>query len=107
MPALRTAVRRLRRTLGDDANPQALRLRADLLWEQANWPAAAVVLAQLVPEKPREDRLLTDDESRNVADLAVALTLAGDEDAHPIGVIIADATRESPRRRRKLGTGGG
>ena len=65
--------------LGGDNDPEALRLRADLLWEQANWPAAAVVLSQLVPPEPRADRPLTKDESRNVVDLAVALTLSDDD----------------------------
>ncbi len=64
--------------IGADTNPEALRLRADILWEQANWPAAALILAQLVPEQPRADLLLSDAESRNVVDLAVALTLAGE-----------------------------
>ena len=65
--------------LAQDSDPEALRLRADLLWEQADWPAAAAVLSQLVPPEPRADRALSEDESRNVVDLAVALTLSGDE----------------------------
>jgi tetratricopeptide (TPR) repeat protein len=68
------------RLVASDNNPEALRLRADLLWEQANWPAASVLLAQLVPEQPRADRPLTESESRNVVDLAVALTLSEDRD---------------------------
>ena len=37
-----------------------------------------MALSQLVPPAPRSDRPLSEDESRNVADLAVALTLSGD-----------------------------
>ena len=66
--------------LAADESPEALRLRADLLWEQANWPAVVIALDQLVPESPPSDRPLTANESRNVADLAVALTLAGERD---------------------------
>jgi len=62
-----------------DDNPEALRLRADILWAQANWPATVIALDRLVPESPRSDRPLTEEESRNVADLAIALTLAGEE----------------------------
>lgn len=68
------------RLVASDSNPEALRLRADLLWEQANWPAASVMLSQLVPEQPRNDRPLTESESRNVVDLAVALTLSEDRE---------------------------
>jgi hypothetical protein len=65
--------------IGADDNPEALRLRADILWAQANWPATVIALGQLVPDRPRSDRPLTEEESRNVADLAIALTLAGEE----------------------------
>ncbi len=65
--------------IGQDPFPEALRLRADILWVQANWRAAAVILKQLVPEKPRADQTITNEDSRNVADLAIALTLSGEE----------------------------
>lgn len=68
------------RLVASDSNPEALRLRADFLWEQANWPVASVILAQLVPDQPRTDRPLTESESRNVVDLAVALTLSENRD---------------------------
>ncbi|MFQ5774579.1 MAG: hypothetical protein ACE5GS_08690 [Kiloniellaceae bacterium] len=64
--------------LGDDDGPEALRLRADILWAQGDWPAAARVLARLVPARAPTDRPLTEAESRNVIDLAVALTMGGE-----------------------------
>lgn len=66
--------------LGKDDDPEALRLRADILWANRDWPAAAVALGRLVPSAPIKDKPFSEVESRTVVDLAVALTLAGERD---------------------------
>lgn len=63
--------------LGGDTTTDGQRLRADILWRQQDWTAAALVLEQLVPETP-PGRPLKGDESEAVMNLAVALTMAGD-----------------------------
>lgn len=85
--------------LGGDPFPEALRLRADILWVQANWRAAAVILKQLVPENPRADQTITNEDSRNVADLAIALTLSGeDSELAALGKVYQDAMAAGPDR---------
>ncbi len=85
--------------INKDPNPEALRLRADILWDQANWPSAALILKQLVPEKPRADQALTKQDSRNVADLAVALTLSGEtSQLVALGKAYKDAMAAGPDR---------
>jgi tetratricopeptide (TPR) repeat protein len=66
--------------LGRDDNPAALRLRADILWANRDWPAAALALGRLVPPAPPKDKPFSKDDSRTVVDLAVALTLAGERE---------------------------
>lgn len=63
--------------LEGDSTSEALRLRAEILWRQGDWPAAALVLAQLVPDAPPA-RPLNDAQSDMVMKLAVASTMAGD-----------------------------
>jgi tetratricopeptide (TPR) repeat protein len=66
--------------LGKDDDAEAMRLRADMLWAQRDWPAAAVALGRLVPAAPDADKPLSEADSRAVLDLAVALTLSGERD---------------------------
>ncbi len=83
--------------INKDPYPEALRLRADILWVQADWRSVAVVLKQLVPEKPRADQLLTKQDSRNVSDLAIALTLSGeDADLAALGEAYKEAMAAGP-----------
>jgi hypothetical protein len=65
--------------LADDADPEALRLRADILWSKRDWPAAAVALQRLLPAAPPTDRPLAEADGRTAVDLAIALTLVGDD----------------------------
>ena len=64
--------------LGADDGQAALRLRVQILRRQQNWPATVLALERLVPAAPPAKRSLTEDESRDVVDLAVALIIAGD-----------------------------
>lgn len=66
--------------LGRDDDPEAWRLRADILWAKRDWTAAAAALGRLVPPAPAQDTPFAEAESRAVVDLAVALTLAGEGD---------------------------
>lgn len=66
--------------LGNDDGVEALRLRADILWRQKNWPAAVVLLERLAPEAPPTDREMTEAEGKAVVSLAVALTMAGERE---------------------------
>jgi tetratricopeptide (TPR) repeat protein len=67
--------------LRGDESEAAQKLRAELLWELADWPAAAVALARFVPEMPPAGRPLEASERRAVTNLAIAHTLAGDRRA--------------------------
>ncbi|MCH6587904.1 MAG: hypothetical protein IH805_06290 [Proteobacteria bacterium] len=66
-------------SLGTDDSVESLRLRAQILSHQENWPAAVLALERLVPATPPE-RPLREAESDAVLDLAVALTMAGERD---------------------------
>jgi len=63
--------------LSGDTTLGALHQRAEILWRQKDWMAAALVLEQLVPETP-PGRPLNEAESDTVMKLAVASTMAGD-----------------------------
>ena len=67
-------------SLGTDDSVEALRLRAQILSHQENWPAAVLALERLVPATPPSERPLREAESDAVLDLAVALTIAGERD---------------------------
>jgi tetratricopeptide (TPR) repeat protein len=83
--------------LGKDDDAEALRLRADMLWAQKDWPAAATALRRLVPAAPDPDKPLSDEDGRAVMDLAVALTLAGeDEKLAALGKAYGEAMRTRP-----------
>jgi len=85
--------------ISDDPYPEALRLRVDILWVQSNWRSAAVILKQLVPAEPRADQVITDEDSRNVADLAIALTLSGeDAELAALGEVYKEAMAAGPDR---------
>jgi len=70
----REALNRLR----GDSSEEALRLRADILWELGDWPAAAVALARFLSAPPQDGEAFADEAARAVTDLAIAHTLAGD-----------------------------
>ncbi|RMD63726.1 MAG: hypothetical protein D6826_04155, partial [Alphaproteobacteria bacterium] len=57
----------------------ALRLRAQIFSMQQDWAAAAAAWRRLVPETPPQ-RPLSEEESRDVVNLAIALTMAGARD---------------------------
>jgi tetratricopeptide (TPR) repeat protein len=83
--------------LGKDEDPAALRLRADILWAQRDWPAAAAALGRLVPPAPLEDKPFAEAESRTVVDLAVALTLAGESDKlRTLGKAYGEVMQDQP-----------
>ena len=63
--------------LAGDESEDARKLRAEILWQLRDWPAAAVALARLIPEKPPKGRALDALETQAVIDLATAYTLAG------------------------------
>jgi hypothetical protein len=67
--------------LAGDGSRDALRLRAEILWQLRDWPAAAVALARLVPRKPPAGRDLEPSETQTLVDLAVAHSLAGNRKA--------------------------
>ncbi len=85
--------------LGMDDSPEALRLRGEILWSQQDWPAAAILLTRLVPEKPPADRALTGEETESLINLAVALTLTGGgEQLRELGKAYDKAMADSPYR---------
>ncbi|MDH3792610.1 MAG: hypothetical protein OES41_12800, partial [Rhodospirillales bacterium] len=67
--------------LAGDESEEGLRLRAGILWELRDWPAAAVALSRLVPKKPPAGGAQGEAEDQTVLDLAVAYSLAGDRKA--------------------------
>jgi hypothetical protein len=64
--------------LAGDESEEGLRLRAGILWQLRDWPAVAVALSRLVPQKPLAGRARDEAEDQTVLDLAVAYSLAGD-----------------------------
>ncbi len=62
--------------LAGDDDQEALRLRADVLWQQRDWSGTDRILEGLTLHRPPTDRPLTDAESQALVRLAVALTLA-------------------------------
>lgn len=67
--------------LAGDESEDARKLRAEILWQLRDWPAAAVALARLIPRDPPKERALDAVETQTVIDLATAYTLAGDRRA--------------------------
>ena len=67
--------------LAGDDSPDARRLRAEILWNLQDWPAAAVALGRLLPAPPGSDGSLAPAEGAAVANLAIAQTLAGNRKA--------------------------
>ena len=64
--------------LGDDDSGEALLLRAELLWALEDWQAASRALERLIPPAPGAGPIATDMSDR-VMNLAIALTMAGDQ----------------------------
>ncbi len=66
--------------LAEDQSLDALRLKADILWKQRKWDEAGKILGKLIPASPPADRVLSDEESQAVINLAIAQTLSGDNE---------------------------
>lgn len=66
--------------LQGDGSLDAQRLRAEILWAERDWAAAATALAASLPPRP-DDGALPAELSGQVLNLAVAHTLAGDRPA--------------------------
>lgn len=62
---------------GDDS-ADGLRLRAEILWRQRDWPGVAEALAKILPGRVDIESGLSESDSRLVRNLAVALSLGGD-----------------------------
>ncbi len=67
--------------LVDDRSQEGIALRADLYWKLQDWQGAAKNLGQLIPRPAPKRGELPEEDARNVVNLAVALTLAGDRSA--------------------------
>ena len=64
--------------LSGDDSVDARRLRAEILWDQGDWPAAAVALGRLLPAPPAAGEALPPEARQAVINAAMAHTLAGD-----------------------------
>lgn len=64
----------------DDSQP-ARRLRADIAWDQRDWPAAGRGLEALLGSRWRDDDPLEELEARDVLRASIAFALAGDRGA--------------------------
>ena len=67
--------------LSDDRSQEGIALRASLLWKKEDWQGAAENLGQLIPKPAPKRGELPEEDARNIVNLAVALTLAGDREA--------------------------
>lgn len=68
--------------IGDDANRQALLLKAEIYWNKQNWAEVATVFEALVPKpeiSPAKGGKLSDQDARFILNKAVALILGKDE----------------------------
>jgi hypothetical protein len=66
--------------LKDDETISANLLRLDLFWTERDWPSATQVLQQIVKQYGAEPgRPLEDKQAKALLDLAVAMTLAGND----------------------------
>ena len=74
--------------LEGDQSLDALRLAADINWRERRWVQAADRLGRLVPAVPPRDRVLSEDESQVILNLAIAQTLSGDREGL---VLLTDA----------------
>ena len=74
--------------LEGDQSLDALRLAADINWRERRWVQAADRLGRLVPAVPPRDRVLSEDESQVILNLAIAQTLSGDREGL---MLLADA----------------
>lgn len=67
--------------LGDSGTNEALRLRADVLWEAQRWGEAAKSAEDLAGDAWKSGEALSDAARRDVLRAAIAYTLAGEEPA--------------------------
>jgi len=65
--------------LAEDRRPDALALRADILWHAGSWQQAGTALEEHLGEVWREARPLSDTERFDVMRAAISFSLAGDE----------------------------
>ncbi|WP_419902514.1 tetratricopeptide repeat protein [Kiloniella sp.] len=63
-----------------DVSLDALRLKSDILWDLRRWNEAGKMLENLIPASPPEGRLLNEEESQGVINLAIAQTMSGDNE---------------------------
>ncbi|WP_020594215.1 tetratricopeptide repeat protein [Kiloniella laminariae] len=66
--------------LAGDESLDALRLKSDILWKMRKWNEVGKSLGKLIPSSPPTDRALNEEESQAVINLAIAQTLAGDNE---------------------------
>lgn len=64
--------------IGDDDSAPARRLRADIAWEQRDWPGAARGLEAVLGARWRDEAPLSEIDARDVMRAAIAYALAGD-----------------------------
>ncbi|MEE8535974.1 MAG: hypothetical protein V3S45_07975, partial [Kiloniellales bacterium] len=62
--------------LAGDDHPEALRLRAEILWRESDWDGVALALEILLPELPPDGEALAREDGEVVRNLAVAYSLA-------------------------------
>ena len=62
--------------LAGDDHPEALRLRAEILWRESDWDGAALALEMLLPEPSPDGETLARADGEIVRNLAVAYSLA-------------------------------
>jgi len=67
--------------IADDESAEVKRLRADIYWEAANWPAAAAKIEDILGQRWNVSGPLSADERGHVMRAAVAYSLAGNDDA--------------------------
>ncbi len=66
--------------IASDESLDAIRLKSDILWDMRRWDDAGKMLGKLIPASPPEGRPLNEEESQGVINLAIAQTMAGDNE---------------------------
>ncbi len=66
--------------LEPDDSLDALRLKSDILWDLRRWNEVGKLLGKLVPASPPEGRPLSEEESQAIINLAIAQTMAEDNE---------------------------
>ncbi|MCZ4280483.1 hypothetical protein O4H49_06825 [Kiloniella laminariae] len=89
--------------LAEDDSLDALRLKSDILWKMRRWNEAGKSLGKLIPSSPPTDRPLNEEESQAVINLAIAQTLAGDNEGLQLlrdnyGAVMGESPRDATFR---------